>query len=63
MLTIDPAKRLADALGLMGIGLVTAIVANSMALALMWYIRSNRAYAAYPLSSGLLRLNTCNVSI
>ncbi|MFL1499798.1 MULTISPECIES: NorM family multidrug efflux MATE transporter [unclassified Pseudomonas] len=45
-------------LGLMGIGLVTAIVANGMALALMWYIRSNRAYAAYPLSSGLLRLNT-----
>lgn len=45
-------------LGLMGIGLVTAIVANGMALALMWYIRSNRAYAAYPLGSGLLRLNT-----
>ncbi len=45
-------------LGLMGIGLVTAIVANGMALALMWYIRSNRDYAAYPLGSGLLRLNT-----
>ncbi len=45
-------------LGLMGIGLVTAIVANGMALALMWYIRSNSAYAAYPLGSGLLRLNT-----
>jgi multidrug resistance protein, MATE family len=45
-------------LGLMGIGLVTAIVANGMALALMWYIRSNRAYAAYPLGTGLLRLNT-----
>ena len=29
-------------LGLMGIGLVTAIVANGMALALMWYIRGNR---------------------
>lgn len=45
-------------LGLMGIGLVTAIVANGMALALMWYIRSNRAYAAYPLAPGLMRLNT-----
>ena len=45
-------------LGLMGIGLVTAIVANGMALALMAYIRSNRAYSAYPLSAGLLRLNT-----
>ncbi|MDG2970088.1 NorM family multidrug efflux MATE transporter [Pseudomonas extremaustralis] len=45
-------------LGLVGIGLVTAIVANGMALALMWYIRSNRTYAAYPLSAGLLRLNT-----
>ena len=44
-------------LGLMGIGLVTAIVANGMALTLMWYIRSNRTYAAYPLSTGLLRLN------
>ena len=45
-------------LGLMGIGLVTAIVANGMALTLMWYIRSNRTYAAYPLSTGLFRLNT-----
>ena len=45
-------------LGLMGIGLVTALVANGMALALMWYIHRNRDYAAYPLSTGLLRLNT-----
>lgn len=45
-------------LGLMGIGLVTAVVANGMALALMGYIHRNRAYAAYPLSTGLLRLNT-----
>ncbi|MCD7038889.1 NorM family multidrug efflux MATE transporter [Pseudomonas sp. MAFF 311095] len=45
-------------LGLMGIGLVTAVVANGMALALMGYIHRNRAYEAYPLSTGLLRLNT-----
>ena len=45
-------------LGLMGIGLVTAVVANGMALALMGYIHRNRAYAAYPLGTGLLRLNT-----
>ena len=45
-------------LGLVGIGLVTAIVANGMALALMGYIHSNRTYAAYPLSAGLFRLNT-----
>ena len=44
-------------LGLMGIGLVTAIVANCMALALLWYIKYNRAYAAYPLGKGLLRPN------
>eukprot|EP01132_Coremiostelium_polycephalum_P021358 gene21358-25364_t len=36
-------------LGLVGIGLVTAIVANCMALALIWYIKYNRAYDAYPL--------------
>jgi MATE family multidrug resistance protein len=44
-------------LGLMGIGLVTAIVANLMALALAWHIRRHPAYDAYPLRQGLLRLN------
>ncbi|KAF1070905.1 MAG: Multidrug resistance protein MdtK [Pseudomonas citronellolis] len=44
-------------LGLMGIGLVTAIVATGMALTLIWYIRQNRAYDAYPLRKGLSRLN------
>jgi MATE family multidrug resistance protein len=44
-------------LGLMGIGLVTAIVANLMALALAWHIRRHPAYDAYPLRAGLLRLN------
>lgn len=44
-------------LGLMGIGLVTAIVANGMAMTLMWYIKYSRAYDAYPLSKGLLRPN------
>jgi MATE family multidrug resistance protein len=44
-------------LGLVGIGLVTAIVANCMALALIWYIKYNRAYDAYPLRKGLLRPN------
>ncbi|MDF2395221.1 NorM family multidrug efflux MATE transporter [Pseudomonas sp. 3MA1] len=45
-------------LGLMGIGLVTAIVANCMALALAWHIKRHPAYAAYPLRQGLARLNT-----
>ena len=36
-------------LGLVGIGLVTAIVANLMALALALHIRRHRAYDAYPL--------------
>ena len=44
-------------LGLMGIGLVTAIVANLMALALALHIRRHPAYDAYPLRHGLLRLN------
>jgi len=44
-------------LGLMGIGLVTAIVANLMALALAWHIRRHPAYEAYPLRQGLSRLN------
>ncbi len=44
-------------LGLMGIGLVTAIVANLMALALAWHIRRHPAYDAYPLRQGLSRPN------
>ncbi len=44
-------------LGLMGIGLVTAIVASCMALGLAWHIHRHPAYAAYPLLKGLSRLN------
>ncbi|WP_028237434.1 NorM family multidrug efflux MATE transporter [Pseudomonas brassicacearum] len=44
-------------LGLMGIGLVTAIVANCMALALAWHIHRHPAYRAYPLLDGLSRPN------
>ena len=39
-------------MGLTGIGLVTAIVANCMALALAWHIRRHPAYDAYPLRAG-----------
>ncbi|MFC5694388.1 NorM family multidrug efflux MATE transporter [Pseudomonas sp. GCM10022186] len=42
-------------LGLAGIGLVTALVMNAMALLLTWHIVHNPAYAAYPLLKGLLR--------
>jgi MATE family multidrug resistance protein len=42
-------------LGLMGIGLVTAVVANSMALLLALHIRQHPAYAAYPIRQGLMR--------
>ncbi|MGV8916754.1 MAG: NorM family multidrug efflux MATE transporter [Pseudomonas sp.] len=42
-------------LGLMGIGLVTATVANSMALLLALHIRRHRAYARYPLRQGLMQ--------
>ncbi|WPO99817.1 NorM family multidrug efflux MATE transporter [Pseudomonas sp. HR96] len=42
-------------MGLVGIGLVTAIVANGMALGLAWHIGRHRAYAAYPIRHGLLR--------
>lgn len=45
-------------LGLVGIGLVTAIVANCMAVALAWHIKRHPAYTAYPLRQGLFRLNT-----
>ncbi|NAS61272.1 multidrug transporter NorM, partial [Pseudomonas syringae pv. actinidiae] len=44
-------------LGLMGIGLVTAIVTNCMALALAWHIKRHPAYAAYPISKGLSKLS------
>lgn len=44
-------------LGLMGIGLVTAIVATGMALGLAWHIHRHPAYDAYPLRKGLSRLN------
>lgn len=42
-------------LGLMGIGLVTAVVSMGMAIALSLYIRWHPAYAAYPLRKGLSR--------
>jgi MATE family multidrug resistance protein len=41
-------------LGLKGIGLVTAIVANSMALLLALHIRWHPAYARYPIRQGLM---------
>ncbi|NBA94389.1 NorM family multidrug efflux MATE transporter [Pseudomonas sp. R5(2019)] len=44
-------------LGLVGIGLVTAIVANCMALLLAWHIRRHAAYHAYPIRQGLARPN------
>ncbi|WP_444757411.1 NorM family multidrug efflux MATE transporter [Pseudomonas sp. A014] len=40
-------------LGLMGIGLVTAVVSLGMAIALALYIHWHRAYDAYPLRKGL----------
>jgi MATE family multidrug resistance protein len=43
--------------GLMGIGLVTAIVTNCMALILWLHIRYNKAYAAYPIHKGLSNLS------
>ncbi len=43
--------------GLMGIGLVTAIVTNAMALALALHIRYHSAYAAYPLHKELMKLS------
>ncbi len=44
-------------LGLTGIGLVTAIVANCMALVLAWHIKRHAAYREYPLRRGLSRPN------
>jgi MATE family multidrug resistance protein len=43
------------ALGLAGIGLVTALVMNVMALLLAWHVMRHPSYAAYPLQHGLLR--------
>jgi len=43
--------------GLMGIGLVTAIVTNGMALSLALYIRYHKAYAAYPIHKNLMNLS------
>lgn len=42
-------------LGLLGIGLVTAVVTNSMLLIMALYIRRQPAYAAYSLRTGLLQ--------
>ncbi|MBV4538651.1 NorM family multidrug efflux MATE transporter [Pseudomonas urmiensis] len=42
-------------LGLMGIGMVTALVSLGMAIALALYIRWHSFYAAYPLRKGLSR--------
>ncbi|WP_028693198.1 NorM family multidrug efflux MATE transporter [Pseudomonas cremoricolorata] len=42
-------------LGLLGIGLVTALVSLGMAVALALYIRWHRVYDAYPLRKGLSR--------
>ncbi|MFJ5297280.1 NorM family multidrug efflux MATE transporter [Pseudomonas sp. NPDC088368] len=47
--------------GLMGIGLVTAIVTNSMALALWLHIRYRKVYAAYPLHVGLMSLSRASL--
>ncbi|AHG38774.1 multidrug transporter [Pseudomonas syringae CC1557] len=44
-------------LGLMGIGLVTAVVTNCMALALALHIKRHPAYAAYPIGKGLSKLS------
>jgi MATE family multidrug resistance protein len=44
-------------LGLMGIGLVTAVVTNGMALILALHIRRHRAYEAYPIRDGFWQLS------
>ncbi|MEG5264997.1 NorM family multidrug efflux MATE transporter [Pseudomonas sp. JDS28PS106] len=49
-------------LGLMGIGLVTAIVTNCMALALALHIRWSAAYAAWPIHKGLRRLSRSHLA-
>ena len=42
-------------LGLAGIGLVTAVVMNIMALLLAWHVLHHSAYSPYPLWRGVLR--------
>ncbi|MBD8569746.1 NorM family multidrug efflux MATE transporter [Pseudomonas syringae] len=49
-------------LGLMGIGLVTAIVTNCMALALALHIGRHPAYAAYPIRKGLSKLSRSHLA-
>ncbi|WP_213878196.1 NorM family multidrug efflux MATE transporter [Pseudomonas sp. dw_358] len=44
-------------MGLVGIGLVTAVVANAMALALAWHIGRHPAYARYSIRRGVLHLS------
>lgn len=44
-------------LGLMGIGLVTAVVTNGMALILALHIRRHSAYAPYPIRDGFWQLS------
>jgi MATE family multidrug resistance protein len=48
-------------LGLMGIGLVTAVVTNAMALALALHIRSHSAYAAYPIRQGFWQISRSHI--
>lgn len=50
------------ALGLYGIGLVTAVVTNCMALALALHIRRHPAYVAYPIRQGLMQLSRSHLS-
>ena len=49
-------------LGLMGIGLVTAIVTNCMALALALHIGRHPAYAAYPIREWLSKLSRSHLA-
>lgn len=49
-------------LGLMGIGLVTAVVTNCMALALAFHIRRHSAYAGYPIHKGLSKLSRSHLA-
>ncbi|BAP42257.1 NorM family multidrug efflux MATE transporter [Pseudomonas sp. 21LCFQ02] len=49
-------------LGLWGIGLVTAVVTNAMAIALALHIRRHPAYDAYPIRAGLGTLSRSHLS-
>lgn len=49
-------------LGLMGIGLITALVTNCMALALALHIHRHPAYAAYPIHKGLGQLSRSHLA-